>query len=267
MPDDLASQSKFQWLVRFGFAMRGMLYLVIALLVVGTGRTEDLTGAMAYLDRGVGHWLLTCMIVGMFGYGSWRTADAALGIDSGRHHPKAWRKRIAAAGSAAIYLFLAYKALRIMMQGYSNAGDAHAHAAEALNLPAGALLLGGAAVVLTGAGLVQLYKARTCSFLDNLDERARAPIAKWLGRIGFAARGIVFLTIGWLLARATVRHSAAEVGGLEQALDALRGPLEFPVAAGLFVFGLYSLVEARYRSISRLPTEHIKRKMAESVSA
>ena len=154
-----------------------------------------------------------------------------------------------------------------MLQGYSDSVDAHEHAAQALHLPAGTLLLGGAAAVLAGAGLVQLYKAGTCSFLDHLDERARQPVAKWLGRIGFAARGVVFLTLAWLLARGALHHSAAEAGGLEQALDALRGPLEVPVAAGLFVFGLYSLVEARYRSIHKPPTEHIKRKVAESVSA
>jgi hypothetical protein len=113
---------------------------------------------------------------------------------------------------------------------------------------------------------VQLYKAGTCSFLEHLDERARQPVAKWLGRIGFAARGVVFLTLAWLLARGALLHSVAGAGGLEQALDALRGPLEVPVAAGLFVFGLYSIVEARYRSIHKPPTEHIKRKVAESVS-
>ena len=267
MNQDLARESKFQWLARFGFVMRGILYIVIALLVIGAGRTEDLTGAMEYLDRGAGRWLLMLMVAGMLGYGLWRLSDAAFGMDSGRHHAKAWRRRIAAATSGAIYLFLAYKALRIMLQGYSDAGDAHEHAAQALHLPAGTLLLGGAAAVLAGAGLVQFYKAGTCSFLKHLDERARQPVAKWLGRIGFAARGAVFLTLAWLLARGALHHSAAEAGGLEQALDALRGPLEVPVAAGLGVFGLYSIVEARYRSIHKPPTEHIKRKVAESVSA
>ena len=45
----------------------------------------------------------------------------------------------------------------------------------------------------------------------------------------------------------------------------LRGPLEVPVAAGLFVFGLYSILEARFRTIHRPPTEHIKRKIEEVV--
>lgn len=266
MTGDLAQESKFQWLARLGFVVRGMLYILIAWLVIATGRTEDLTGAMEYLGHGLGRGMLIVMIGGMAGYGLWRVNDAAFGMDSGRHHAKAWRRRIAAAGSGAIYLFLAYKALRIMVAGRSGSGDAHGHAATALHLPGGVVLLGTAAAVLAGAGLVQLYKAGSCSFLRHLDDRARRPIAKWLGRIGYGARGVIFLTVGYLLARAALDRNAAQAGGLEQALDALRGPLEVPVAMGLALFGLYSLVEARYRSIHKPPTEHIKRQVEDAVA-
>jgi Domain of Unknown Function (DUF1206) len=261
--DRLTYESKFQWMARLGFFVRGLLYIVIALLVIGTGRTEDLTGALEYLDRGFGQGLMIFLVAGMTGYGLWRVSDAVFGMESGRG---AWARRTAAGASGAIYLFLAYKALRIMVAGRSDAGDAHEHAAVAMGLPAGVVLLGAAAAVLAGAGLVQLWKAVTCSFLRHLDDRARQPFAKWLGRTGYAARGAVFLTIGYLLARAALEHSAARAGGVEQALDALRGPLQFPVAIGLLLFGTYSMVEARYRSIHRPPAERIEQEVREKVT-
>jgi hypothetical protein len=266
MPDDLKYESKFVWLARFGFVTRGLLYIVIAWLVITNGRTEDLTGAMEYLGHGVGRGLMIFLVAGMTGYGLWRVSDAAFGMDSGRHHAKAWRRRVAAATSGGIYLFLAYKALRIMLGERGEVGGVRQNAAKALHLPAGDLALGIAAAVLAGAGIVQLWKVWSCSFLHHLDEAARRPFARWLGRIGYAARGVTFLTIAWLLTRAALDHSAAEAGGLEQALDTLRGPLQFPVAAGLALFGLYSLVEARYRSIHKPPTEHVKRKVKEAVA-
>lgn len=265
MPDDLANESKFQWLARFGFVTRGLLYVVIAWLVIATGRTEDLTGAMEYVGHGLGRGLMIFLAAGMTGYGLWRLCDAVFGMESGRHHAKAWRGRLAAACSGGIYVFLAYKAVRILLGKPAHVGDAQQNAATALHLPAGDLALGIAAAVLAGAGVVQLWKAATCSFLDNLDNVARRPSAKWLGRIGYAARGVIFLTIGWLLAQAALEHSAAEAGGLAQALDALRGPIQFPVAAGLALFGAYSIVEARYRTIRKPPTEHMKRKVEENV--
>ena len=178
MPDDLASESKFQWLARFGFVVRGLLYIVIAWLVIRTGRTEDLTGAMEYLGHGIGHGLMAFVVAGMAGYGLWRLSDAVFGMDSGRHHPKAWRRRIAAASSGGIYLFLAYKALRIMLGQRGHVGDVRQHAATALHLPAGDLALFVAATVLAGAGLVQLWKAASCSFLHHLDGAADKPFAK-----------------------------------------------------------------------------------------
>jgi hypothetical protein len=266
MSDDLRRENKFQWLARFGFVTRGLLYIVIAWLVIANGRTEDLTGAMEYLGHGVGRGLMIFVVAGTSGYGLWRVSDAAFGMDSGRHNPKAWRRRVAAATSGAIYLFLAYKALRILLGQRGEVGGVRNNVATALHLPAGDLALWLAASILAGAGLVQFWKAGSCSFLRHLDEGANKPLAKWLGRIGYAARGITFLTIAWLLSRAALHHSAAEAGGLEQALDALRGPLQFPVAAGLALFGCYSLVEARYRSIHKPPTEQAKRKVEEKLA-
>ena len=261
-----AQEGKFQWLARSGFLVRGLLYIVIAWLVIATGRTEDLTGTMEYLGRGVGRWLMFLLVTGLTGYGLWRLSDAAFGMDSGRHRPKAWRRRVAAAGSGLVYLYLAWKALKIMLGGHVGTSAAQQNASTALHLPAGGLMLGIAALVLGGAGIAQFYKAASCSFLLHLDERARQPFAKWLGRSGYAARGVIVLTVGYLLSRAALERSAAEAGGLEQALDTLRGPLEYPVAVGLLLFGCYSLVEARYRSIHPPPLDRIKREVGDTVA-
>lgn len=267
MAAELGDQGKFQWLARLGFLVRGLLYIVIAALVLATGRTEDLTGAMEYLGHGFGRGLMLFLIAGMAGYGAWRLTDAAFGMDSGRHHAKAWRRRAAAAASGAIYLFLAYKALHVMLDGRAGTSGVRENAAMALRLPAGDLMLWIAAAVLAGAGIVQLFKAWSCSFLHHLAEEAGSVFARWLGRIGYAARGIIFLTVGYLLAKAAMDRSPAEAGGLEQALDTLQGPLQYPVAIGLMLFGAYSIIEARYRSIHAPPTEHIKRKVRETVAS
>ena len=262
-----AEEGKFQWLARLGFVTRGLLYILIAGLVILTGRTEDLTGAIAYLGRGIGRWLLIFIAAGMTGYGIWRLADAAFGMDSGRHHAKAWRLRIAAAFSGAIYLGLAYKTFTLLFGGHIADDGAEASTRTALHMPVGQLLVLGTGLVLVCAGIVQGYKAASCSFLEKLDERAREPWAKWLGRIGYAARGVIFLIVGYLLASAGLHDDALEAGGLEQALDLLAGPTRFAVAVGLAVFGCYSLVEARFRSIHKPPVKHIKRKVKETMAS
>jgi hypothetical protein len=75
-----------------------------------------------------------------------------------------------------------------------------------------------------------------------------------LGRLGFAARGVVFGLIGAFLILAAAHSSSAEVTGLAGALQVLRAQpygwnLLAVTAAGLFAFGIFGLVQARYRHI------------------
>jgi H+/Cl- antiporter ClcA len=75
-----------------------------------------------------------------------------------------------------------------------------------------------------------------------------------LGRMGFAARGVVFVLIGGFLILAAIRSSSSEVHGLGGALQALQQQpygwvLLALTAIGLFAFGIFGLVQARYRHI------------------
>ena len=258
LPDELARESKFLLLTRLGFVARGLLYILIAALVIATGRTEDLTGAMEMVSDGPGRLLLVGMAAGMAAYGLWRVADAVLGVENLGQTGKAYRKRAAAGGIGAIYLYLAYKALRLL-SGAHVANGARQEASAVLDLPGGELVLGGAALVMLVAGLNQLRKAAKCSFMNRLDPQARRPLVLWLGRIGYAARGVIFIAVSWLMARAAMEHSASQAGGMEQALDVLRGPVEYAVAAGLLLFGAFSLVEARYRRIHEPSVDDLKK--------
>jgi hypothetical protein len=253
LPDDLARESKFQWLTRVGFMARGMLYILIGVLAIGTGRTEDLTGALEYVGDGAGRIMLIAVAAGLATYALWRLSDAAFGTEHGRGDWKALRGRIAAAGIGLVYLYMSYKTARILLAGRAGTMDTDQQAETVLNLPGGWIMLGGAALFGLGAGVVQLNKARKCSYLRHLDADAIAPAVKWLGRIGYAARGVIFLCIGWMLGSAALAGRSAQAGGMEQALDMFDGGALYAVAGGLMLFGAFSIVEARYRRIHRPP--------------
>jgi hypothetical protein len=255
MPADLAGESKFQRWTRVGFVARGLLYIVIGVLVLGTGRTEDLTGALEYLGHGIGRLLLAVLALGMGTYGLWRFADAAFGIENMGSDGKAMSKRAAAGLIGAIYLYLAYKAAHILLDGNAGASSTQQQADTLLDLPGGIVVLGLAALMLAVAGGMQLKKAASCSFLRRLDDAAREPLVKWLGRIGYASRGIIFLAVAFLIGRAALDGRGNEAGGMEQALDLLSGPLLYAVGAGLMLFGLFSIIEARFRRIHDAPED------------
>jgi len=256
----MSGKRQFLLLARLGFVSRGLLYIVIAFLVIGAGRTEDIQGAMRFLGHGAGWVMLLVLAAGMVGYGAWRLSDAAFGTDSGRGDAKAWRKRAAAAGSGGIYLYLAWQAIRVA-QGARDGG------ASASDFIDSEWKLWVAAAVLLIAGVVQLRKAGKCEFLDQLDEAAQQDWTKWIGRLGYGARGIIFLVSSFQIgAAAYEHHRTAGDTGLEQALDWLAHPFDWLVAIGLMLFGAYSLVEAWHRRIHAPPVEQIKRKVQEQTT-
>ena len=244
-------QDQFILLTRLGFAARGLLYLVIAWLVIRTGRSEDLQGALEYVGQGAGKWLLIAMTAGFIAYGLWRLADAALNIEAHDEDKSGAIKRIGAAGSGLIYLFLAWSAIRLITAGRSSGGGGTEEGTQtALNLPGGSVIVVIGGLILLGVGIYQLVKAAKETFLKHLDGRiANADWAKWAGRLGYAARGIIFLITGWFLLQAGLEEQASKSGGMEQALNWLGPTTAVLVAIGLAFFGIFSLIEARYRVI------------------
>lgn len=263
----LAHESKFQWFTRLGFAARGLLYILIAVLAVRTGRSEDLTGALEYIGHGSGKVLLAALALGLATYGLWRLSDAAFGTEHPANDWKTIWLRLVAAGVGGVYLYLAYKAVRILLADRAGTMGTEEQARAILELPGGDWVLSLVALGLAAAGCAQLWKAYSCRFLRRLREGAgRQRWIRWTGRVGYAVRGIIFFVIAWLFYRASADRIAGEAGNIEKALDFLRGPFLLPIAGGLLLFGLFSLVEARFRVIHPPPTDEIKRKVAEKVT-
>ncbi len=262
---ELSHESRFLTLCRMGFIGRGLLYILIGVLVLGTGRTEDLTGALEYLNEGSGRLLLMGITAGLTAYGLWRLADAAFGIEHPGSGNSALRKRVAAGVIGFIYLYLSYKALRILLAGSPGDDGARQQADTVLDLPGGWLILGIAALILIGAGLNQLWIAAKCPFLRSLDQVVAVPLVKWLGRIGHSARGLIFILVGLLIAQAALDGQSTEAGGMEQALDLLSGPVLYAVAAGLILFGVFSVIQGLFRDIKEPPIDEMKQDVRDAI--
>ncbi len=250
-------------LTRLGFAARGLLYLVIAYLVISTGRTEDPAGALGYLSQGGGKTILYIVTAGLLAYGLWRLCDAVFDIERHGTDTKAKIARAGAAASTVIHFFLAWQAVKLIQGAASNAGNgASEGASSVLQLPGGSMLLIAGGIILVATGIYQLIKAAKGSYLKHLEPRIAAqPWAKWTGRFGYAARGIVFLITGAFIANAGFGEQANEAGGMAEALSWLDNPWDMIVALGLFAFGLFSLIEARYRVLHNVPVGAIGQHM------
>ena len=245
-------------LTRLGFAARGLLYLVIALLVIRAGRAESPSGALQYLGEGGGRLLLIVMAAGLFAYSLWRLADAAFDIERHGSERQGALERLGAAASGLVHLLLGWQAVRLA-QGAASAGDGTREGTQsALQLPGGGALVVAAGLILLAVGVFQLVKAVKASFLQHLEPRiAGRPWVRWSGRAGYAARGLVFLISAFFLVKAGLQERASEAGGTAEALSWLSSPIDLLVAIGLFAFGLFSLIEARFRVLHDVPVRGV----------
>jgi hypothetical protein len=244
---------KFERLTRLGFAARGFMYMLVGFLAVWWGRAEDASGALRFLNRGVGKGVLVAMAVGFAFYALWRLLGAWMDSEGHGSDRKGVAIRLGRAGSGLVYLGFAYTAARLAIAGGGGQGSgerAREGAATALSLPGGQALLALAAIALLLGGGYQFVKAARGKFFRHLDPNAaNSAWVQLTGRAGYAARGIVFLVIGYFVGLAALHERAGEAGGMHEALASLPRAPRLIVGSGLLLFGLFSLIEARHRRI------------------
>lgn len=255
---------KFETLTRLGFAARGVLYGLIAYLAIAAGRnagSSDVLRSMA--DGGAGRLVLGLIALGLLAYGAWRCLEAAQDLEGAGDGAKGAMVRLGHALSGVVHIALGLLAggLVFGLVGQGGGGDgADTAAGWVMDLPAGDILVRLLAVGFVLGGLAEAWAAYRLKFLEQLDGRAaRRPWVKWVGRLGYIARGIVFILIGVLLWQAAGAHNPGQAGGVGEALGSLSGTSRSAVAAGLGLFGVFSLVQALYR---RITNPHVLRRLS-----
>jgi uncharacterized integral membrane protein len=249
-------------LARAGLTARGIIYILIGwvavLVAAGNGSHEpDQQGALQLLAGKpygvVSLWLLG---IGFAAYALWRLSEAAFGV-AGEGNGAG--PRLKSLGRALVYAGLAYLTFQVISgaQG-SEAGKQRDLTGSVMQHSGGRLLVGivGAIVVIVGLVLISQGIHRT--FMKYLQTSRMSPktrrVVRWLGTIGTVARGAVFGLVGALVIDAAVTHNAAASGGIDSALLTLRNQpfgvvLLLAAAAGLVIFGIYGLCEARWRRV------------------
>lgn len=254
----------FSWLVRFGYAGRGAVYLLLGWLALATRARVD-AGNQAVFDllqkMPLGRLVLAALVVGLAGYVAFKLLALVCDIEHRGNDLKGVRRRLANLGGIMGYSIVGYSALRFALGLKHHAGGSQAQAAVHTALD---WSLGKVAVGIVGIGFViaagaQVRQAVTGHFMHRVSRRAPGWV-EWLGRIGYAARAVVFAIVGWSLMRAAWWHHSQDAKGLGQALVSLRssGALYTVVVVGLMLFGAFSLIVARYLIVPRVQKQDLK---------
>ena len=270
-----AKRTMRPWLppaARVGYAAKGVVYLLVGFLAFRAAFGSSRSGSAEASKHNVllliasqpfGRFLLTAVAVGLLAYALWKIIEATFDPENEPKNLKGYGKRLARLASGLIYGALGVAAASMAIGLRAGNPDAIQDWTRwGMSKPFGKTLVALAGLGVVAKGLQQLWKAWRSDLPDQLQlYRMNHEPRQWavrVGRAGIASRGVTFLVIGAFLFLAAWHANPNEAKGLGASLQYLErapyGPwLLGLVALGLIAYGLFNLIESKYRQF-RPPT-------------
>lgn len=246
---------------RFGLAAQGVCFGIIGVLAVEVavrsgGEAIGPQGALDYLARGGWTRLLLLLLAVGFGcYAVWRFAQALFDRGDMGDDPGGLGRRAIQLVQGTAYAILTFGAAKTLIGHRVRPGGERRAAAGILGWPGGREAVAVIALALAVTAVVMTYWALSRRFLESLDltsaSRGIRLTVELLGVAGLCALAVVTATVAWFLAKAAYDFHGSNAVGIGGALARLAhadyGPaLLGAVAAGLILFAVFDLFQARY---------------------
>lgn len=251
----------FRSLIRTGFAVNGIIHVVIGAIAVqvatgGASGSADHSGALGQLAAAPGGaivlWVVT---VGLAALG----ASSMLEVFVVPKEDKSARVAAIAKhlGKGVVYLALAGTALTFARGGSTNSEQSSKQAsADLLSLPGGAVIATLVGVGVVAVAVYFVVKGVRQSFTDDivLPTGSIGTATRILGIVGYSAKGISLGAVGILFTVAAFTVDPNKAAGIDGALKTLVGlpfgmAILIAIGAGLVAYGIYSCLRARFARV------------------
>lgn len=264
---------RFEMLAKSGYVARGVVFLLIAGLAlfsgVAGGEADSKSALTSLLQQPFGRIWVGLIGLGLLGFVAWRLAQSIADSDGHGSDTKARVIRAALLGSAVTYVGLAVYALGHAVGLGSGSGESGEKglAQWIMSQPFGAYLAIAVGLGFMVGGVVTAAKGVMRKFEKYLRIPEDKKALTWICIYGLVARGVVFAVTGILFAYAGMTVDPDQAGSISDALQWLRSlpfgsVIYVVIAAGLAAFGIYNLVEARYRTVRGPDLTEIKHSVA-----
>jgi hypothetical protein len=258
-------------MARAGYLTKGILYALLGALSMqaawqGGKAAGSEDAARTAAAQPFGAVLVGTICVGVFAYAVWNVLQAVYDTEFAGNDWKGLLKRAGYVLSSLLHLGLAWTCARLATSGGMSHGQRAPNGADhqlwldrVLASDFGPALLTAAAVGVLVFGAVQLHAAYTGKFMHPLNlaeastgERRAIELS---GKVGFTARGLVFLVLGYTLVRGGLAERAVLADGVKGALNEIAtssvGAIGlFIVSVGLTLYGAFLVGAARYRRVT-----------------
>jgi hypothetical protein len=253
--------------MRLGFAARGVLYLAIGLLtglsILQNGQNAH--GGMTLTFDSIhsqepGIVLLAGLAVGFAGFALGMMWTAIFNWNNDPPTLVGYSRRVGTFIGGLGHISLMASAMLLIVGHEPEGHGTRRFAALALSYPFGREGVAIAGLWAIGYGIFLLSKVWS-GRLDGLLDLSplgpiKASVANLIGRFGMLSRGVIYVTIGFLLGLAGFQGDSHNVVGFGGAMRTVSenafGVISLAlIAAGLAAYGIFMFIEARYRRIGQ----------------
>jgi hypothetical protein len=259
---------------RLGLACRGTVYLLVGYLAFRLalaahgreGEPASSAGAVqAAVDPAWGRVPLVLLVAGLAAYALTQLLEAVFRPARAAGAMGRWRQRAVSSWGFVLYSVFCLSTARLLagtppqQTARSEQRQDTGMTADLLRTGWGKALLLLVGILVVAGGLEAGRRAVRLNFRERFTDehmsRALAMLTRALGAFGSVARAVVFVLVGVFLVKAAVLSSADQTKGLDAIFRSVASSpygswLLALLACGLFCYGLYCLVEARYRDLT-----------------
>jgi hypothetical protein len=258
---------------RLGLACRGTVYLLVGSLALrlalaaheATAAPASSAGAMQEATAPAwGRATLVLLVAGLAAYALTQLIEAVFRPSRASGVMGAWRQRAVSSWGCLLYVVFCLSTARLLA-GTPAAQTAGSEQRQDTDVTAVLLRTGWGRALLIVAGVLAVAAGveigRRSVRLDFRERftmehmpRPLALLTRALGGVGCVARAVVTVLVGVFVVKAAVLSSAKQVKGLDAVFRSVAGSaggwLLALLACGLLCYGLYCLIEARYRDLT-----------------
>jgi hypothetical protein len=249
-------------IAKTGLIAKGIVYLLLGAIAVmaawdlGNTAGKEVNQKTAWSsveDLPGGNILLIILAIGLLCYTVFRIIQTFR-----KHGPEKikWTKRVRYFFSAITYLLLTFSVAKFALEHGGKSKDQNQQmASEMMTKPMGAWLVIAGGIIMALIGLYQLYYGLSEKYKKHVQsfqlQSSAASALTRSGKIGYAARGIVWLLISYLLILAGLHHNSSEAGDTGEAFQLLETSTLGTVFAGaiglgLIAYGVFNFIRAKH---------------------
>ena len=258
-----------EYYARFGYGAKGVIYGIAGLLAllealdISQGETVGSEGALRTIgQQPFGQVMLLVLSASLMGYVVWRFIQAAIDPEHSGKDASDILRRFSYACSGLAYAGVAFTAVKILTASDSQGGKTiQDRAVELMQMPFGRWLVAAGGLTVFGIGCYYFYRAIKAEFRKRFKRHHMSDVAKtWAsiaGRIGIAARGFVYVVIGFFGMQAAWNFDPSLIKTTEDAMDVFSdNPTDEWILAvlgvGFIAYGVHMGFQAVYRRIDPL---------------